>query len=159
MRSRRSGLRHAERAHVMQPVGQLDDDDADVVHHRQQHLAIVLGLAVFGGEEIDLTQFGDAVDAAGNFFAEILLDIGDGDGGVFDDVVKQTGFDTDDIEAHTGEKARHGERVAHIGFTGNAPLAGVILRSKFPGVADGGDVVFGARFAEGRDQLFELVIW
>ena len=41
-------LRYAERTHVVQAVRQLDDDDADVVDHRQQHLAEALGLAVFG---------------------------------------------------------------------------------------------------------------
>src|SRR5215207_7177331 len=33
-----------ERAHVVEPVGQLDEDDAHVVHHREEHLADVLGL-------------------------------------------------------------------------------------------------------------------
>ena len=33
-----------ERAHVVQPVRELDQDDADVVRHRQEHLPDVLGL-------------------------------------------------------------------------------------------------------------------
>src|SRR3712207_7181283 len=33
-----------ERAHVVEPVGELDEDDAHVVDHRQKHLADVLGL-------------------------------------------------------------------------------------------------------------------
>ena len=43
----------AQGAHIMQPVGQFDDDDADIVHHREQHLAIALGLPVLRGKEID----------------------------------------------------------------------------------------------------------
>ena len=58
------GAQIAERPHVVQPVGQLDDDDADVVHHREQHLAIAFRLPILGREEIDFTQFGDAIDAA-----------------------------------------------------------------------------------------------
>ena len=40
-----------ERAHVVQAVGQLDEHDADVVHHGQHHLAQVLGLLLFAGGE------------------------------------------------------------------------------------------------------------
>ena len=61
-----------ERAHVVQPVRQFDDDDADVLDHRQEHLAIVLGLSVFGGIKVDLTELGDAIHAGGDFFAELL---------------------------------------------------------------------------------------
>jgi urocanate hydratase len=35
-----------QRAHVVQPVGELDEDDADVLRHREQHLAETLGLRV-----------------------------------------------------------------------------------------------------------------
>ena len=40
-----------QRAHVVQAVGELDQDDADVVDHGQEHLAEVLGLALLGGGE------------------------------------------------------------------------------------------------------------
>ena len=33
-----------DRAHVVQPVGELDQDDPDVRGHRHHHLAVVLGL-------------------------------------------------------------------------------------------------------------------
>ena len=36
-----------QRPHVMETVGELDEDDANVIHHRQQHLAEVLGLPLF----------------------------------------------------------------------------------------------------------------
>ena len=35
-----------ERPHVVETVRQLDEDDADVVHHREEHLAKVLSLAL-----------------------------------------------------------------------------------------------------------------
>jgi hypothetical protein len=38
-----------QRAHVVQTVRQLDEDDPDVVHHREQHLAEVFRLALLGG--------------------------------------------------------------------------------------------------------------
>ena len=40
-----------EGAHVVEAVGELHQDDADVVHHGQEHLAVVLGLPLLGGGE------------------------------------------------------------------------------------------------------------
>ena len=143
----------AQRAHVVQPVGQFDDDDADIVHHRQQHLAIAFRLAVFGGEEIDLAEFGDAVDAARDFIAEVLLDVGGGDGGVFHNVVQQAGLDADDVHAHVGEDLRHGERMAHVRLARRAHLARVILRGELIGLFDGREIVFGTRLPNGCEQV------
>ena len=39
-----------QRAHVVEPVGELDEDDPDVLGHRQQHLSDVLGLLLFVAE-------------------------------------------------------------------------------------------------------------
>ena len=38
-------------AHVVEAVRELHQDDADVVHHGQEHLAVGLGLALLGGGE------------------------------------------------------------------------------------------------------------
>ena len=152
------GAEAAERPHVVQPVGQLDDDDADIVHHRQQHLAIAFRLAVFGGKEIDLAQLGDAIDAARHFFAEVLLNVGGGDGGVFDDIVQQAGLDADHVHAHVGEDLRHRQRMHQIGLAGRALLAGVIPGREGVGLLDGGDVVFGAVIADSCEERLELEI-
>ena len=53
---------HAERAHVVHAVGELDHDDADVAHHGEQHLAEALGLRLLAILELDLIEFADAVD-------------------------------------------------------------------------------------------------
>ena len=52
----------AQGAHVVQPVGELDEDDADVLRHGQEHLADVLGLLLLVGPGAELGQLGDAVD-------------------------------------------------------------------------------------------------
>ena len=36
-----------QRPHVVQTVGEFDEDDANIVDHRQQHLAHVFGLLLF----------------------------------------------------------------------------------------------------------------
>ena len=81
-------LNETERAHIVEPVRQLHDDDPDIVHHRQQHLAEALGLPLFGREEVELAQLGDAVHAARHVFAEVLAHILDGNAGVLDHVVQ-----------------------------------------------------------------------
>ena len=64
-----------KRAHVVQPVGELDQDHPDVPGHRHQHLAVVLGLAVVAALEGDAAQLGDAVDQPGDLLAELSLDL------------------------------------------------------------------------------------
>ena len=80
MRRRFSGLSMiAQRAHVVQAVGQLDQQHADVVGDRQHQLAEILRLLGALGEEFQLGQLGDAVDQVGDLVAEILLDVLVGD--------------------------------------------------------------------------------
>ena len=78
-----------ERAHVVQPIGQLHQDDADVVDHREQHLAEALGLPLFARRKLEAAQLGDALDDVGDILAEQLADLLDGVGRVLDDVVQQ----------------------------------------------------------------------
>ena len=63
MRSCRSRGSESERAHVVQPVGQLHDDDANIVDHGEQHLA-ELSACRSSARRIELAQLGDAIHAA-----------------------------------------------------------------------------------------------
>jgi hypothetical protein len=78
-----------ERAHVVEPIGELDEDDADVVHHRQQHLAEVLGLPLLARRERNGADLGDAFDDVGDFGAEELVNALRGRQRVLDDVVEE----------------------------------------------------------------------
>ena len=62
----------AERAHVVQPVGQLDEDDPDVLGHGDDHLADVLRLLLLDAAEGHLRQLGDTVDEQRDLVAELL---------------------------------------------------------------------------------------
>jgi hypothetical protein len=55
-------LDEAQRAHVVQAVGELHQQHADVVRHREQQLAEVLGLGRLRRLELQLVQLGHAVD-------------------------------------------------------------------------------------------------
>jgi hypothetical protein len=104
-----------ERAHVVQAVGQLDQHDADVLGHGQEHLAHVLGpqvLAVQLGpglvtldvQELHLVELGDAVDQSRDLAAEPTLDLAQRDAAVFGDVVTQRGDDGRRVHVDAGER-------------------------------------------------------
>ena len=117
-----------ERPHVVQPVGELDQDDADVVHHRQQHLAEVLGLALLARRERNGADLGDALDDVGDFGAEELGDaLGRGQR-VLDDVVQQAGGDGHDVELHVGQDVGDLERMDQVRLAGMADLPLVLER-------------------------------
>ena len=79
-----------DRAHVVEPVGELDQDDARVLRHRHDHLPVVLGLRVLAALELDPGQLGDAVDELRDLVAELGADSWSGvDAGVLDDVVQE----------------------------------------------------------------------
>ncbi len=61
-----------ERAHVVQPVGKLDQQHADVVRHGEQEFTQILGRALVFGLRLDLGELGDSVDEPGDFRPELL---------------------------------------------------------------------------------------
>ena len=68
-----------DRAHVVEPVGELDQDDAHVLRHRDDHLAVVLGLRLLAGLEARPGQLRDALDELRDLVAELgadLLEVG-----------------------------------------------------------------------------------
>ena len=60
-----------DRPHVVEAVGELDEDDADVLRHRDDHLPVVLGLGLLTALEGDPGQLGDALDELGDLRAEL----------------------------------------------------------------------------------------
>ena len=89
------GRQRPERAHVVEPVGQLDEDDADVLGHGQEHLADVLGLLLLVAQGAELTQLGDAAHEPADIRPEACLDVGERVLGVLGDVVQERGGDRD----------------------------------------------------------------
>ena len=148
-------LRHVlQRPHVVQAVGELDEDDADVVHHRQQHLAEVLDLALLAGRERDGADLGHALDDVRDVVAEGLADALDGGQGVLDDVVEQAGGDAHDVELHVGEDVGDLEGMDEVGLAGMADLSLVLQGREDVGPPEQLEV--GVR-AVGPD-LFEQVL-
>ena len=100
-----------ERAHVVEPVGQLDEDDPHVAGHREDHLAVVLRLRVLAALEADAGQLRDALDELGDLVAELVAHLLDRDLGVLDDVVHERGRDRLVVEPQLGADLGGAERV------------------------------------------------
>ena len=117
------GREEAQRAHVVQPVGQLDDQHPRVAGHRDDHLADRLGLGRVA--QLDLVDLGDAVDEVGDLGAEVGGDRVQGDAGVLDRVVQQRGHQRRGVHAQAGQDRGDGQRVGDVGVAALALLRGV----------------------------------
>ncbi len=124
-----------QRAHVVQAVGQLDHDHAQVARHRQQHLAEALGGRFLAVAELQLVQLGHAVDQFGHGFAELRGQFLTGQRGVFDGVVQDRGDQCFHVQAQLGQHLGHGHRMGDIGLARLARLPSVRGGSDFPGTA------------------------
>ncbi|GAA3259500.1 hypothetical protein GCM10020258_21360 [Sphingomonas yabuuchiae] len=116
-----------ERAHIVQPVGQLHQQDADIVRHGEQKFAQVLGRAFALGLRLDLGQLGDAVDQPRDIGTEQPLDLVIGGDGILDRVVQDGGGDRLVIQMQVGQDAGHLDRMAEIGIARGTLLAAMRL--------------------------------
>ena len=112
-----------QRAHVVEPVGELDQDDPDVLGHRQEHLPDVLGLLLLVAVGAELGQLGDAVDELGDLRPEALLDVGQAVLGVLGDVVQERRLDRRGIEPELGQDLGRGDRMGDVRLAGRPALA------------------------------------
>ena len=117
----------AHGAHIVGTVGQLDENDAHIARHGQQHLAEGLGLALFAGIELQLVQLGQPVDQLGHILAEAFFQIGLGDAAVLHGVVQQGGHQGWRIQLPVGTDAGYGNGMGDVRVTAAAPLIGMGL--------------------------------
>ena len=76
-------------AQVVQAVGELDQDHAHVLGHRDDQLAVVLRLGLLAALELHARQLRDALDELRDLVAELGADVVELDVGVLDDVVEE----------------------------------------------------------------------
>ncbi len=117
----------AEGPHVVQPVGQLDEDDAHVVGHGDDHLADVLGLLLLDGAEGHLRQLGDPVDQEGHLVAELLADLLDGQLGVLHHVVQQSRGESGAVQTKIGADVGGADRMVDVRLSAGPQLV-LVLR-------------------------------
>ena len=148
-------LDELQRPHVVQAVGQLHQQHPDVVRHREQQLAEVLGLRGLRGLQLELVELGDPVDQAGDDGAEQALDLVERGARVLDRVVEEGGRDRGRVEAEPGQDAGDLDRVVEIGVARGSQLGAVRLHGEDVGPVE--QVLVGVRVV-GLDALDQLVL-
>ena len=101
-------------AHVVETVGDLDEDHADVLGHGQKHLAQVLHLLVFLAGVLDAGQLGDAFHDVGDGRTELPGDILVGETGILNHVMQKRGDNAVLVKAHVCRDVRRGDTVGDV---------------------------------------------
>ena len=114
-------------AHVVQAVGELDQEHADIVGDGEQELAEILRLLGLARHQFQPLQLGQALDQRADLMAKNLVDLGPRRLGVLDGVVQQGCDDGGVIELQPGQDRRDLERVGEIGIAGGAGLRAMRL--------------------------------
>jgi len=109
-----------DRAHVVQPVGQLDDQHPDVGPGRHDHLPDGLDLGVRAVE--GPVELGHAVDDQGHFAAERVAQLRHRVAGVLDRVVQQGRDQGGGVHAQLGQDLRDGQRMGDVRLAALAHL-------------------------------------
>ena len=147
-----------DRAQVVQTVGELDQDHADVLGHRHDQLAVVLRLRVLAALELDAGQLRDALDELRDLVAELRPDLLDLGAGVLDDVVQQGGRQRRLVELQAGEDLRDAPRVEDELLPRLAYLPGVGARGEVEGVREQRPVDVDLVRLDLGDQLLDEVL-
>ena len=100
-----------DRAHVVEPVGELDQDDAHVLRHRDDHLPVVLGLGLLAALEARPGQLRDALDEGRDLVPELDPDVLEVGVRVLDDVVEERRGDRLVVQPQLGADLRGRPRV------------------------------------------------
>ena len=129
------GRQGVQGAHVVQTVGQLDQNHPDVFGHRDQHLPQALGVQRFGvvhevgdifGGRLELVvhagQLGDPVHQLAHFRSKAPGYLVERDAAVFDNVMEQSGDNGVGVEAEVGEEEGGFQGVGDVGLAGFSHL-------------------------------------
>jgi hypothetical protein len=125
-----------QRAHVVEAVGQLDQDHPDVGGHRDHHLAVVLGLGLVARLEGDAGQLGHAVDQGGDLVAELVAHLLQRGRGVLHRVVQESGAEGLGVQAHPRAHPGHPHRMGDEVLARPPTLVGMVLAGEQEGGGD-----------------------
>ena len=137
----------------MQAVGELDEEDTDVLAHRQHELAEILRLARLFRGQPEPRKLGYPIDQARDLGLKPALDLRELDRRVLDHVVQECGDDARRVEPGSREQVGDRERMGDVGIAVVAPLRPVSLYRQHVGGVDQGGVRLGV---EGEHLLGQL---
>ena len=147
-----------DRAHVVQAVGELDQDHAHVLRHRDDHLAVVLSLRLLAALELNPRQLGDALDELRDLVAELGSHLLDVRVGVLDDVVQERRSDRLLVQPQLGTDLRGAPRMVDELLAGAALLSLVCGRGEAEGPREQVAVDVGVVSGDGRDELVDQLL-
>ena len=139
-------------AHVVQPVGQFDEQDTNVLAHRQDELAEILGLLGAIRLQFEAGQLGHAIDEASDFSPELLGHLRQGNAGILDDIMQQSGADRGRIQPIAGQNIGHRQRMDDVGLAIVTLLRAVSIGGDAQGFGDQADIGLGVIGANTLDQ-------
>ena len=134
------GRQRRQRTHVVQTIRQLDQHDPDVVRHRDDHLAEILGLLFLAAQERDLGNLGDSIHQPGDFGPKEALHFFQRGPRILNHVMQQAGDDRRQIEFDLRDDERDVERMRHVGLAGLAFLLTMHSRRILVGAAKQGRI-------------------
>ena len=126
----------AQRSHIVDAVCKLNQDDANVACHGQQHFAERLRLVFFPGVELQLFQLGQAIDQFGNGCAEALNQLRLGDFAVFNGIMEQSCHERLGIQFPFGALLGDRDGVGDVGLAAVPQLPQMGLIGKAVGLTD-----------------------
>jgi hypothetical protein len=119
-----------QRLHVVQAVGELDEQHADIGRHGQHQLAEILRMLGMVRLQLDAGELGDAVDEARHFLAEELLDLLQGRVRVLDRIVEQAGDDGSAVELHARQQLGDAQGMGEVGIARGPALGAMGLHGE-----------------------------
>ena len=144
-----------QRAHVVQAIGELHQEHADIVGNGQQQFAQILGLLGLPRYQFQPLQLGEALDQRADLGPEDLVDLGPRRFGVLDRVVEQRSHDGGVVELQVGQNRRHFERMGEVRVARGAGLRAVRLHGVDIGAVQ---QVFVGVGVVGPDALDEVIL-
>ena len=136
-------------AHIVEAVGQFDQNDADILGHCQEHLSqisclfflLYLCFVFIVAGESEFFQFGDAVHKECHVGPEQFLDLFFGHDRVFHYIVKKTRRNSLFIKFQIRKDQSHVKRVNDVGLAGFALLPFVGLSGNLVAFLDQRNIV------------------
>ena len=122
-------LQHAQGAHVVQAVGQLYQNDPDILGHGQSHFLEVFRLLLGAGLKFNTGQLGHTIHQLRHGGAELIGEGFLGDGGIFNHIVQHGRHQALMVHVHVGENGGNRQGVGNVGLAAAAALPFVGLFS------------------------------
>ncbi len=111
-----------QRAHIVQPVGEFDQDHANIIRHRNQHFAEIISLVFGPAFHLIMPELGHAVYESSDFRRKLARQLVNADVAVFYDIVQQPGCYGIAVQMLFRQNVRYVQAVLDVRLAGSALL-------------------------------------